>query len=194
VRPFALLLAPLCALVLGACGDTLQTRPIAAGALESLVVSPTPAYWVGSSFRGLGITEATHDPSGALSVQYGDCLQGGQGICNPPLRIVTSPDNSFLPGGAAPSTLASIRGVPALLARAGRTIVMQTGGVVLDIYGSTAQLARAAAQTAVPIDEVGVPGGQLPAPLPNTGFGDAPLPSQMPSPLRALARGSRTHS
>ncbi len=29
-------------------------------------------------------------------------MQGGQGYCVPPLRIVTSPDNSFLPGGSLP--------------------------------------------------------------------------------------------
>ena len=41
-------------------------------------------------------------PAARSRVQYGDCLQGGQGTCVPPLRIVTSPDNSFLPGGSAP--------------------------------------------------------------------------------------------
>jgi hypothetical protein len=191
VRRCALLLAVLCVLALGACGDTLQTRPISHSVLESLIVNPRPVYWLGASFQGMAITEASHDPSGAVGIQYGHCLQGGQGVCNSPLRIVTSPDNSFLPGGSTPSSSASIRGVPAVLTQHGKTIAMQTAGVVLDIYGASAALARAAAQTAVPINEVGLPGGSLPAPLPNTGFDETPLPSQKPSPLRALSAPRR---
>jgi hypothetical protein len=186
VRPLALSLALVCALALSACGDTLQTRPISHSVLESLIVSPYPVYWAGAKFRGMAITDASHDPGGALSIQYGHCLQGGQGVCDPPLRVITSPDNSFLPGGSTPSRAAPIRGVPAVISQGGRTIVMPTAGVVLDIYASSAALARAAAETAVPINEAAVPGGALPAPLPDTGFGETPLPSQTPSPLRAL--------
>ena len=65
-----------CALALGACGDTLQDRPIAHNTLETLLVAPYPVYWLGRSFQGLAITEAKHDPSGAFSVQYGDCVRG----------------------------------------------------------------------------------------------------------------------
>ena len=46
--------------------------------------------------------------------------------------------------------------------------------------------ADAAAHTIVPINQVGEPGAPLPARLPDTGFGSTPLPSQVPSPLRAL--------
>lgn len=174
------------AFALGGCGDTLQDRPIAHSTLETLLVAPYPVYWAGRSFRGLAITEATHDPSGAFSLQYGDCVEGGQSTCVPALRVVTSPDNSFVPGGSTPQHGALVRGVGAVLAQRGRTIAIPTGGVVVSIYADSARLASAAADTVVPINEPGTPGGQLPAQLRDTGFGSTPLPSQVPSPLRAL--------
>jgi hypothetical protein len=186
VRLGALSLAALCAVALGGCGDTLQDQPIPHNSLESLIVAPRPVYWLGASFHGLAVTDAVHDPSGAYTVQYGDCLQGGQATCVPPLRVVTSPDNSFLPGGSSPRTSTRLRSVRAVLAQGGRTIQLPTGGVVLAIFAKDPRLADAAARTAVPINRVGAPGDPLPAPLPNTGFGETPLPSQLPSPVRAL--------
>lgn len=175
-----------CTLALGACGDTLQDRPIPHNTLESLIVAPYPVYWLGGSFRGLQITDASHDPSGAFSVQYGDCVVGGQSTCLTPVTVITSPDNSFVAGGSSPQSTASLRGVEAVLAQRGRTIAIATGGVVVSVYADSARLARAAAQTIVPINEVGEPGAPLPVRLPDTGFGSTPLPSQVPSPLRAL--------
>ncbi len=174
-----------CALALGACGNTLQDRPIPHNTLESLLVAPYPVYWLGRSFQGMEITEASHDPGGAFTVQYGDCVEGGQGTCVPPLRVVTSPDNSFVAGGSAPRRSTVLRGVPAVLAQSGQTIEIPTAGVVVGIYAQAPGLAAAAARTVVPINEPGVPGAQLPGRLPDTGFGSTPLPSQMPSPLRA---------
>jgi hypothetical protein len=178
--------AALCALALSSCANPLQDRPIPHNILEGLIEAPFPVYWLGGSFEGMAVSEAAHDPSGAYSVQYGNCLAGGQGSCVPPLRVVTSPDNSFLPGGSAPGTHTRIRGVDALLAQSGKTIVMATGGVVVDVYATTARAAAAAAQTLVPINTLGAPQAPLPAVLPNTGFGDQPLPSQVPAPLRPL--------
>jgi hypothetical protein len=186
VRLAAISLAALCALTLSACGDTLQDRPIPHNLLEGVILAPFPVYWLGGSFRGLAVTEATHDASGSISVQYGDCLSGGQGTCVPPLRVVTSPDNSFLPGGLAPTRPTRLRGVPAVLARDGRTVVIPTAGVVVDIYASDARTAQAAAQAIAPINMVGASGAPLPAALPDTGFGQTPLPSQVPAPLRPL--------
>ncbi len=177
----ALLPAVLAACALGGCGDTLQDKPIAHNLLEKMLIAPFPVYWAGGSFRGLQITEVAPDPSGAFTVQYGNCLQGGQGPCTPPLRIVTNPDNSFLPGGEAPAAAATLRGVPVKLTAAGRTVTIPTGGVVVDIFAHDAALARAAAQGIVAINRPGSPGQTLPARAPDTGYGSTPLGSQRPS-------------
>jgi hypothetical protein len=187
-RPFApLALAAACLLTIGGCGDTLQDHPIPHNLLESLVVEPFPVYWVGGTFHGLALTEAAQDPSGAVSVQYGDCLEGGQGTCVAPLRVVTSADNSFLPGGGAAGHETDIRGVGARVAQQGRTIIIPTAGVVVDVYAARDPgLARAAALTMVPINSPGAPQSQLPAQLPDTGYASTPLPAQEPTPLRPV--------
>jgi hypothetical protein len=180
-------LAALCAVGLGGCGNTLQDQPVAHNILEDVMVSPYPVYWLGGSFEHLAITEVARDPSDATSFQYGDCLVGGQGTCVAPVRVVTSPDNSFLPGGAYGSyRTVRVRGVPAVLAQGGDTVEMATGPVVVDIYATTPRAAAAAAQTVVPINAIGEPQAALPASLPDTGFADAPLPAQVPPPLRRL--------
>ena len=180
-------LATLCAVALSGCGNAVQDQPIGHNLLEQVMLARYPVYWLGGSFKGLAITEVAHDPGGATSIQYGDCLQGGQGTCVSPMRVVTSPDNSFLPGGAfAPRRAASVRGISAVLAQGGDTVELATGGVVVDIYAQSPRLAAAASQTIVPINAVGEPGAPLPAKLPDTGFADTPLPSQIPPPLRAL--------
>jgi hypothetical protein len=180
VRPVALSLFALCAATLYACGDTIQAKPIPHNILEGMIASPFAVYWAGGSFQKLPLTDATHDPSGAYSVQYGNCLQGGQGVCVSPLRIVTSPDNSFVPGGRGQQATTLVRGVPVLVANAGRTIVIPTGEVVVNIYASTPALATAAAQTVVPINATASPQAPLPPQLPDSGFADQPLPTQVP--------------
>jgi hypothetical protein len=188
IPAFATLATALCALGLGACGNTIQDQPVPHNSLESMLLAPYPVYWLGGTFHGLQITEASHDPSGAFTVQYGDCLEGGQSTCVPPLKVITSPDNGFVPGEGSHTSRASasLRGVDGDLAAGGDAISIPTGGVVLDIYAHTPALARAAAQTAVPINYPGAPGAPLAVPLPNTGYGERPLPSQTPSPLRAV--------
>ncbi len=171
---------------LGGCGDTIQANPIPHNQLEQLVVAQFPVYWAGGSFRGLKISEVTADPGGAFTVQYGSCLQGGQGTCTPPLRVVTNPDNSFLPGGEAPAGTEVIRGVPARSTEAGRVITIPTGVVVVGVFARDPALARAAAQQIVAINRPEDPGGTLPAGLPDTGFGSTPLPSQRPATARPL--------
>jgi hypothetical protein len=182
---------------LAGCTDTLQDRPIPHDTLETLLAAPFPVFWLGRSFHGLQITEALRDPGGAFTVQYGDCKQGGQGSCVPPLRVVTSPDNSFIPGGAARRKLVTIRGVQASLTSAGRSIVIATTGVVVGIYALDAKLAAAAADTVVPINESGWPGAALAPAKPDTGFASSPLPTQLPAPLApptTAAAGARRSS
>jgi hypothetical protein len=176
----------LCPLALGACGDTIQAQPVAHNVLEGLVAAPYPVYWLGDRFSGLSITEAVRDPGGAYSVQYGNCVEGGQGSCTPVIRVVTSPDNSFVPGGQASSRTLTVRGVSARSSRQGRTLALATAGVVVDVFAQNASLADTAAQTMVPINAVASPGSRLPAGLPDTGFGERPLPSQVPSPVKPL--------
>lgn len=186
MRLRSLTLAALCAVSLGACGDTLQDQPIPHNILQALIVAPTPVYWLGGSFQGLAVTDASHDPGGAYTVQYGDCLEGGQATCVPPLRVVTSPDNSFLPGESTAHTVSNVRGVPAVVTQGGRTIAIASGSVVVGIYAKSADLAAAAARIMVPINAVGAPEAPLPARQPDSGFAETPLPSQVPSPLHPV--------
>jgi hypothetical protein len=186
VRLIALGLLALCAAALYACGDTIQAKPIPHNILEGMISSPFPVYWAGGSFQRLQLTDATHDPSGGYSVQYGNCLQGGQGVCVTPLRIVTSPDNSFVPGVRDQHARTLVRGVPVVVANAGRTVVIPTGEVVVDIYASTPALAAAAAQTVVPINAPAAPQAPLPPQLPGSGYADQPLRSQVPPRLGPL--------
>ncbi len=185
VRAAAPLLAVLVAgSALAGCGDTIQAKPIPHNELEQLLLAPFPVYWAGGTFRSMQISGISADPSGAFSVQYGNCLQGGQGTCTPPLRVVTNPDNSFIPGGRAPVARAVIRGVPAQSAEAGRVITIPTGPVVVGIFARDSALAQAAARQIVALNRPASPGETLPARLPDTGFGSTPLPSQRPSTIR----------
>jgi hypothetical protein len=183
-RPAVLALA-LCTLALGSCGNTVQDQPISHKTLESMLLAPYPIYWLGGSFQGMAITEASQDPSGAFAVQYGDCAEGGQNTCIPRLRVVTSPDNSFIAAGSQPHRPVRVRGVTGVAAQGEETIELPTSGVVVGIYANSPELARAAAETTVPINDVGEPAASLPSPLPDTGFGEQPLPGQTPTPLRA---------
>jgi hypothetical protein len=182
VRLTACLLAVVLAALAG-CGDTLQDQPISHSTLETMLAASYPVYWLGRSFDGLAIKEASRDPGGGFSVQYGDCKLGGQGTCVPPLRVVTSPDNSFLPGSTGAHAALQVRGVSALSAEDGRVVVLPTGGVVIVIYALDRGTAAAAAQSVVPINAPGVPRAALPAALPDTGFGRTPVPAQLPAPL-----------
>ncbi|HXB65803.1 MAG TPA: hypothetical protein VNV42_13115 [Solirubrobacteraceae bacterium] len=198
-RPLcALALLALASLTLGACGDTLQDQPSPPSVLEPLVTQEAfPVYWLGGSFHGLPITHVGHNPGGAYEIQYGNCLVGGENVCATPLEIVTSPDNSFLPGGAATQSAALVRGVRGRAAQGGRSLSLATGPVVVDLYATTPALVSAAAETMVAINRPGAPGAPLAPPLPNTGYGRRPLPVQQPAiapaggaaALRAPAHG-----
>ena len=68
---------------------------------------------------------------------------------------------------------------------------LRPGSVVVDIYAVDARTAAAAAHTIVPINVPGAPEAPLPAALPDTGFNDMPLPTQVPLP-HAPARPARS--
>jgi hypothetical protein len=179
--------AALALLVLGtfglsACANTIQDQPTPPSALEALVMQEAfPVYWLGGTFQGLPITHVGRDPSGAYEIQYGNCIVGGESVCVTPLQIVTSPDNSFLPGGGATHGLVLLRGVRGHSALGGGALALPTGGVVVDLYADSPALAHAAAEAIVSINAPGIPGAPLTPPLPNTGYSDRPLPSQQPA-------------
>jgi hypothetical protein len=167
---------------LSACANTLQDQPTPPSALEPLVMQEAfPVYWLGGTFQGLPITHVGRDPSGAYEIQYGNCLVGGESVCVTPLQIVTSPDNSFLPGGAAARSAVLVRGVRGHSALGGRALMLPTGGVVVDLYANRPALAHAAAEAMVRINSLSLPGAPLARPLSNSGYGERPLPSQQPA-------------
>jgi hypothetical protein len=182
--PQIAILGACCALGIASCGNTLQSQPLTSEALEPLVIAQHyPVYWVGARFHGMRISSASSDPSGAYTVQYGGCTTGGPETCVPPLQLISSPDNSFLPG-AAGAAQTRVRGVRALVADDGAVVEIATGPVVVDVRAATARLALAAAVEMVPINELGQPGAPLPAAQPNSGFASKPMESQSPPLLQ----------
>lgn len=184
----AALVATALALLLSACGDTIQAKPLSETDLAHAAAEPGfPVYWLGRNFDGFAITRFDRDPGGAYEASYGNCVVGGQSICVPPLMLVTSPDNSFLPGGTLGRTQMLIRGRRVVMGDGGRTLEMATGPVVISIFAQSGALAQAAAALMNPINQPGTPGAPLPPPLPDTHFeqvpiGEPPAPSGVPSP------------
>jgi hypothetical protein len=157
------------------CGDTLQTQPIDNHVLEKLVTARgAPIYWVSGTFDGMQISNIERDTGGTYALQYGNCSIGGQGICVTPLAIITSRDNSFLPGGTTGRQIITIRGRHAALAEGGRTIEIPTGRVVVTITADTPARALRAANLMVPLNALIAPGDPLPQALPDTGVGRTP--------------------
>jgi len=171
-----------CALALGSCANTLQDKPIGPKPLESVLVrSRFPVYWLGLKYRGMPISGVSTDPSEAVTIRYGDCVIGGQYTCVTAVSIVTSPDNSFVPGGGTRTQIVSLRGVPASSSRGGTTLAVPTANVVVSVFADSAALADAAATTMTPVNEAGLPLAPLPAALPDAGFDHVPLPGQVPA-------------
>ncbi len=167
---------------LASCGNTLQDQPIGPQPLESVLVkSRFPVYWLGLSFHGMQITSVAIDPSEAVTIRYGDCVLGGQYTCVTPVSIVTSPDNSFIPGANVVRSTMSLRGVSASLTQGGSTLAIPTGNVIVSVFGLHPPFAREAAETMAPLNTTGLPLAPLPAALPDSGFGRAPLSIQVPA-------------
>lgn len=153
--------------------------------------SEFPVYWLGGAFHGLAIISVTRDPGGAYTIKYGNCRQGGENVCVTPVEIVTSPDNSFQPGGSAPRQRIVVRGVAGVAMQRGRTIAIPTGKVVVSIFAERPALARAAAQAMATINVLQLSGVRLPRALPDTGFAQKPLVSQQPPHPPAQIKISR---
>lgn len=184
----AALLALLATLTLAGCGDTLQAKPVANVELEQLIeVQRYPVYWLGSNFEGLSLTSVNAEPSGAYALQYGTCFVGGQQACLTPLEVISTPYTSHLPGedmlGAQKT---SIRGARTLIVQHGQVLALATGRVVVEVRSLRRKLALSAAQTMVPINELGEPDANLPAVIPISASEREPLPEQRPHPLALL--------
>jgi hypothetical protein len=177
-------------LALTACGDQIQFRPVPADQLVKSITSVRfPVYWLGRNFEGMPITTMDRDPGGAFDAAYGNCLEGGQGTCVTPVLIVTSPDNSFVPGGGGPLRHITVRGRRVVLAQRGRTLQIPTGPVIVNIYASSPALARQVAEMISPMNQSGSPAAPLPPPLPDTGYGQTPLGSRdLPPALNGTRR------
>ena len=145
-----------------------------------MVKSRFPVYWLGFEFRGMRITSVTIDPAEAVTIHYGDCVLGGQYTCVTPISIVSSPDNSFIPGAGAGTRSLALRGVSASVAQGGDTLAIPTGGVVVSVYARDPALARLGATMMAPLNAEGLPQMPLPAALPDTGLDRTPLPSEVP--------------
>ena len=180
MRRYVILLLAGAGLVVAGCGDTVQSAPLGRSALESLLLAKFPVYWAGNEVEGLQAREISVDPGGAVTLQYGNCLEGGQGTCVAPLRIVTSPNNDFVPGGAGPVRDIPLRGTTARTLNGGSTIVVPAGPVVLSVFATSDTLADAAAARAAPITDVAAFGQPLPPPGPSNGHAGTALPGQIP--------------
>jgi hypothetical protein len=176
-----------CSWLLASCGNTLQSQPLTSTALEPLETAEHyPVYWLGARFDGMALSSVSSDPSGAFVLQYGNCGRGGPETCVAPLQLVSSPDNSFLPGDASDAVSLRIRGVPGVRLQGGEVIEIATGPAVVDVRAANPRLALLAARQMVPINELGRPGEALPRAQPNTGFGQQPMEGQRMKLLQGL--------
>jgi hypothetical protein len=161
-------------LVLAGCGDTLQLQPLRDRDLSNASGVNYIVYWDGRAFEGMPVSFAARQTGGSVLVTYGNCVEGGQTTCMRALSIVTSDDNSFLPGAQLTSTRRIIRGRVAVVGMGGRTLEIATGPVVVDVTASTPALTLAAALAMSPLNgsssHRGAPYATLPPALPPNGF------------------------
>jgi hypothetical protein len=120
-------------------------------------------YWVGRSFDGVPLTAADtqrdYDATAGERVYYGNCDKQSSPVstvgCRLPLEIATVEYHmidSRRNEGLGTRTDTSIRGVPAVIFNAGRSIQLYTDELAIDIYADTPARALAAAQAAVPMN------------------------------------------
>jgi hypothetical protein len=123
-------------------------------------------YWVGRSFDGIPLTAADtqrdYDAAVGERVYYGNCDKPKSIVstagCQLPLEIATvdyrtidSRENI----GLGTRTDTAIRGVPAVIFDAGKSIQIYTAELAIDIYADTAARALAAAAAVVPMNRPG---------------------------------------
>ncbi len=153
------------------CGNTLQDQPIPHNVLEGMIVAPVPRVLARRLLPRPGRHRSRARPERRLQRPVRQLPAGRRGR----LRAAAAGRHlarQQLParGGSTPHAHGAHQGRRrARSPQQGRTIVIPTGGVVVDIYAATAALARAAARTIVPINAPGAPGERrCRQPLPDT--------------------------
>jgi hypothetical protein len=159
--------------IAGGCATT-HPPPLNAQALADAETFPYfKIYWVGRRFGAIPLTavDGTNGYSTAIgdSVYNGDCVRDkgvlGGGNCLLPLQVTTViyrlHSNAAL--GAQRNTV--IRGVPATIYDAGRSIEIYSGRVAIDISSDTFAHALSAAERLRTLNALGPAAGPLPAPV-----------------------------
>jgi hypothetical protein len=157
----------------GGCA-TSHPRPIAAGGLGEAETFPYyRVYWVGPSFAGQPLV-AADGQKGYIStvgdsVYYGDCVHGkgvfGGGSCLLPLQVTTVIYQLHSNATLGPQRNLVVRGVPATVYDAGRSIELYTGRVAIDIFSNSFSHALAATTELLPVNAPGSASGDLPPPI-----------------------------
>jgi hypothetical protein len=187
------LAAVLLASAVGGCA-TGHPRPISAGGLGEAETFPYyKVYWVGPSFAGQPLA-AADGQKGYIStvgdsVYYGDCVHGkgvfGGGSCLLPLQVTTVIYQLHSNATLGPQRNLVVRGVPATVYDAGRSIELYSGRVAIDIFSNSFSHALAATRELLPVNAPGSASGNLPPPIYCPGL-SGPLDSRLRRVLRDL--------
>jgi len=182
------LVAFLCAaLSLSACG-THAPLPITSSINSQELVQAEffpyfRVYWDGLHFGGLTLTAAdgvqNYNPAIGESLQYGNCDPGHgplhTGGCVLPLQVSTVVWHPHSNAGFGVQTNILVRGVPATVFNAGKSIEVYTGKQAIDVFADSSARAMAAALALRALNAPGSAQGPLPPPDFCPGFvGPAP--------------------
>ncbi|MHB1539675.1 MAG: hypothetical protein ACYCUM_11640 [Solirubrobacteraceae bacterium] len=167
------LAALLTALAASGCA-TVSPPPISRGELAAARTFPYyTVYWVGRSFRRHPLTAADgvrgYKPSVGDGVYYGDCLHSrgalGGGGCVLPLQVTTVIYTMAPNFTLGPQRNVLIRGVPAVSYNEGRSLILYSGNLAIEIFSNDYANAHEAAKLLRPLNAEGSDTGNLPPPL-----------------------------
>jgi hypothetical protein len=147
--------------VVGAAIVLIGSDDDAGSSLTAVPDDAQDAYFIGSSFRDLPLTEVLVPPNGAgdsTSFIYGDCEPAGDAGCAPPLEIQTWGICDRFPKAPPVSRLTGLNGALVEFAPGEERAEVYTGTKAVVIFSGDADLARSA------IDELRPAGAQQPSP------------------------------
>jgi hypothetical protein len=188
-----------CCLALGGAGlldgcGAGHPRPIGGGTLAEAQMFPYfRLYWVGRSFLGHPLAAADgqkgYISSLGDSVYYGDCVKGkgifGGGSCILPLQVTTVVYRLHSNATLGRQRNIVVRGVPATVYDAGRSIELYSGRVAIDLFSNTFAHAYAAAQALLALNAPGSASADLPPPIYCPGL-DGPQGAQLKRVMERL--------